>query len=510
MTVGELPLIKSCGGCGQACSKGQSCQSEESTSHELGTENSNDTFAVREGGKSPLLAAPEHVLSTLDKDGTRRWLKPRLSVGNWFRRRQALAYVLMVVFIAIPHLRIGGKPLIRLDIIAREFTFLGHTFLPTDTLLLALLMLSAMVGIVFLTTVMGRAWCGWACPQTVYIEFLFRPLDRLFEGTVGKGGKPKREMGFGLQALRFACYVVITSFLAHTFLAYFVGTEKLAEWLWGSPLEHPVAFLFMLATTVLLTYDFYYFREQTCMIACPYGRFQSVMLDKQSLIVAYDERRGEPRKKGKRLEADNAGDCFDCNRCVDVCPTGIDIRKGLQMECINCTQCIDACDDVMDKVGLPNGLIRFTSQEALSGKPWKFLRIRTIAYPILLCILLTGFGFAVSQKYSFDARVIRGKGAPFSMGLDGQAVNSFSLRIVNRSDQPQTYELEVVAPENVKLEVIEPESLKLAEGGSTLVPIQLRFPTLLTKGDGNEQVTLRITDRNASSHDLNFKVIGPR
>lgn len=505
MPVCELPVVKKCGGCSQSCSGG-GCATKKADLPGSSVEDkpqSNDVTGA-------LLAPPEHVLSTLDKDGTRRWLKPRLSIGDWFRRRQALAYILMIVFVVIPHLRISGKPLIRLDIVAREFTFLGHTFLPTDTLLLALLMLSAMVSIVFLTTVMGRAWCGWACPQTVYIEFLFRPLDRLFEGTIGKGGKPKRELGFGLQLLRFACYVVITSVLAHTFLAYFVGTEKLAEWLWGSPLNHPVAFAVMLVTTILLTYDFYFFREQTCMIACPYGRFQSVMLDRQSLIVAYDDQRGEPRLKGKRNEGSVAGDCFDCNRCVDVCPTGIDIRKGLQMECINCTQCIDACDDVMHKVGLPTGLIRYTSQEALSGRPWKLLRIRTVAYPILLCVLLTGFAFAVSQKYSFDARVIRGKGAPFSLGLDGKTVNSFSVRLVNRSDKPQVYDLQVINPDSIGLEIIEPERLKLAEGESTLVPIQLRFPGTLTTTDGNEKVTLQITDQSENKRELDFKVIGPR
>ena len=502
----ELPLADSeSSNCGGQCACGSPCAASI-----LATTDSSQSHSHSPEPSDALLAPEDQVLSTLDKDGSRRWMKPRISVGKWFRRRQILAYVLMVIFVAIPHLRISGKPLIRLDIIAREFTFLGHTFLPTDTLLLALLMLSAFVGIVFLTTVMGRAWCGWACPQTVYIEFLFRPLDRLFEGTVGKGGKAKRELGFAAQVLRFVCYVVITSFLAHTFLAYFVGTEKLAEWLWGSPLNHPVAFAFMLTTTVLLTYDFFYFREQTCMIACPYGRFQSVMLDRQSLIVAYDDKRGEPRKKGKRTATSNAGDCVDCNRCVTVCPTGIDIRDGLQMECINCTQCIDACDDVMDKVGLPTGLIRYTSQEALDGRPWKLLRIRTIAYPILLAVLLTGFAFAVASKYSFDARIIRGKGAPFSLNVDGNTTNSFSMRIVNRSSQSQSYELSVVSPDSVSLEIIEPQRLNLDTQQSALIPFQLQFPTSLTSGVGNKEVTLHVKDQSGNERDIQFRIIGPR
>ncbi|WP_233148191.1 cytochrome c oxidase accessory protein CcoG [Rhodopirellula sp. MGV] len=297
-----------------------------------------------------LLDAPDHVLSTLEKDGSRRWLRPKLAPGFWWHKRRIIAYMLMVIFVAIPHLQVNNKPLILLDIAARKFTIFGRTFLPTDTMLLALLILTVLFSIVLVTAVAGRVWCGWACPQTVYMEFLFRPIDRLFEGTKGKGGKPKKGMNGALQVARFAVYVVLCAFLAHTFLAYFVGVERLSEWVQRSPVEHPVPFFVMVFTVGLMLFDFMFFREQLCLIACPYGRFQSVMLDEQSMVVAYDHIRGEPRKKGKHAPDEKVGDCVDCNQCVVVCPTGIDIRKGLQMECINCTQCIDACDSVMEKV----------------------------------------------------------------------------------------------------------------------------------------------------------------
>ncbi|MEM9646593.1 MAG: cytochrome c oxidase accessory protein CcoG, partial [Planctomycetota bacterium] len=316
-----------------------------------------------------LISPPEHVLSTLERDGSRRWLHPKLSRGDLWKRRRVVAYVLMVVFVAVPHVRVVGRPLLLLDIAHREFTIFGKTFLPTDTLLLALLMLTVFVSIILVTAVAGRAWCGWACPQTVYMEFLFRPIDRIFEGRVGKGGTPKRELSAGKQFLRWAIYLVLCMFLAHTFLAYFVGPERLSDWMKSSPIEHPFAFFVMAGTTGLMMFDFLIFREQMCTIACPYGRFQSVMLDEQSLIVAYDTQRGEPRKKGKHLVGDGSGDCVDCNQCVVVCPTGIDIRQGLQMECINCTQCIDACNSVMDRVNSPRGLIRFSSQELMQRKP---------------------------------------------------------------------------------------------------------------------------------------------
>ncbi len=496
-----LPVFGDCKTVGANGCRGCSSQSLQVTRVEPGHE------LFESAG---LLPSPEHVLSTMERDGSRRWLRPKLSKGTWWHRRRLVAYVLMVVFVVVPHLKIWGKPLIRLDIAAREFTLLGHTFLPTDTLLLALAMLTAFISIVFITAVTGRAWCGWACPQTVYIEFLFRPIDRLFEGTKGKGGQPKQAMSVPRRIGRFVVYLLLVMFLAHTFLAYFVGPEKLAVWMRSTPYEHPSAFLVMAVTTGLLMYDFMIFREQTCLIACPYGRFQSVMLDEQSLIVAYDYTRGEPRKKGKHHSGGNAGHCVDCNQCVVVCPTGIDIRNGLQMECINCTQCIDACDDVMDKVGTPRGLIRYTSQDSLAQKARRLLRARTIIYPILLLGVLGGLVYAISTKYGFDARIIRGKGAPFTNIDRGIISNTFSLRLVNRTDVPQHYGLTIIEPAEAQLEIIDVSSVDLAPGATSLVPLSVRFPSSLTFGDGNEEIRLEVVDNSAHRHEVNFRVLGPR
>lgn len=498
---GGLQIISlDASGCGTPCSSG-AC-----TTGLCGSSRNNAMAMSRDG----FLDAPEHVLSTLEKDGSRRWLRPKLSKGSWWHLRRWVAYVLMVIFVIVPHLKISGKPLIRLDIVAREFTIFGYTFLPTDTLLLALVMLTALLGIVFVTAVTGRAWCGWACPQTVYIEFLFRPIDRLFEGTVGKGGQAKRKLPIWAEAARFVVYLLLTMFLAHTFLAFFVGPEKLAMWMRSSPAEHPAAFAVMAVTTGLLTYDFYYFREQTCLIACPYGRFQSVMLDKQSLIVAYDYNRGEPRKKGKHLPADNAGDCVDCNQCVVVCPTGIDIRNGLQMECINCTQCIDACDSVMEKVGSPKGLIRYSSQAALEKQPKRMLRARTIIYPLLLTVLMSGLLYAISTKSGFDARIIRGKGAPFTSVDRGIISNTFELRLVNRTDEVQQYTIEAVTPKSARINIMDDSKTVLQPGESVKVPMTIEFSAGLTFGDGNAPIVLRVSDKGSSTRDVSFELLGPR
>ncbi|KAA5545573.1 cytochrome c oxidase accessory protein CcoG [Roseiconus nitratireducens] len=462
------------------------------------------------GDAGPLLAPPEHVLSTLESDGSRRWLRPRLSQGRWWHRRRWVAYALIAFFVALPHFRIGGKPPILIDILNRQFIFLGHTFFPTDTLLLALLMLGVFVTIVASTAVTGRIWCGWACPQTVYMEYLFRPIDRLFEGTAGKGGKAKQRVTGWRAVARLAVYFVLCAVLAHTFLAYFVGTDNLAEWLFHSPIEHPIAFLVMAATTGLMLFDFLFFREQLCLIACPYGRFQSVMLDRNSLIVAYDRPRGEPRKKGKHVAGDGAGSCVDCFRCVDVCPTGIDIRDGLQMECINCTQCIDACDDVMDRVGEPRGLIRYSSQNAIDGKPQRLLRMRTILYPTLLAIVAVAFLAVLSTKYAFDARLIRNQGNPYYQTQSGQIANRFRLRLTNRTDQARTYQVVAVSPASANVSATREDQMRLEPTESHLVPITVAVDRIAIGGAGQVPVELKVVDDLGNERLLTARLLGPR
>jgi cytochrome c oxidase accessory protein FixG len=469
------------------------------------------TADVKATGHEALLPAPEHVLSTLERDGSRRWLYPKLAKGFWWYRRRILAYTLMCVFLLVPHIKIAGSPLFRIDLIQREFTFFGQTFYPTDTLLLALLILSAFISIVFITAVTGRAWCGWACPQTVYMEFLFRPIDRLFERTTGKGGKAKQPLSLPMKALRLGVYLLLSMVLAHTFLAYFVGPEKLSEWiLHSSPISHPTAFIVMTVATLLMTFDFYYFREQTCLIVCPYGRFQSVMLDRQSMIVAYDYNRGEPRVKGKRQEGDGKGDCVDCHQCTVVCPTGIDIRNGLQMECINCTQCIDACDAVMNKIGLPTGLIRYSSQAALEKKAKHILRARTIIYPLILVVLISGFFVALKLTSGFTANVTRGKGTVFTAVPPSQIMNRFNLKLTNRTTVDQQYSLTVISPDSATVDVIEEEQLLVQPREHASVTINVLFPAGLTTGKGMADGLLRVTDQNGLSRDVSFKLLGPK
>ena len=479
------------------------------------------TSSGKHSGES-LLRPEEHVLSTLEADGSRRWMFPRLSAGFFWSRRRYVAYVLMAVFIVIPYLRWNHKPLILLDITTRRFTIFGYTFLPTDTLLLALLMVTAFLTIFLSTALFGRVWCGWGCPQTVFMEFLFRPIDRLFQGTKGKGGKPKEKLSGAKWVARLLVYLVLCAFLANTFLAYFIGVERLAQWVRQSPFEHPIPFLVMATTTGLMMFDFVYFREQTCLIVCPYGRFQSVMLDRRSLIVSYDHARGEPRGRGRRTEvaidrsvgaernkeAGSKGDCVDCGMCVQVCPTGIDIRNGLQMECIHCAQCIDACNDVMTKLHMPTGLIRYSNQDAIEHKPSTLVRARLLIYPTALLLAMSAFTYIFLTKKDFDSKLFRNFGNSFSAGLNGYIDNSLKLNLTNRTDQEKIYQLEVLSPAEGRVQTIESGELRLAAEERRIVPLLISAP-FDRFADGRCKIQLRVSDSGGEERVLEYMLLGP-
>lgn len=384
----------------------------------------------------------ELVLPTLNADGTRRRIRPKLYEGRIYKRRLWVGWGLIGLFVALPFIRIGGLPAIFLDVASREFTFFGQTFFATDGVLLMLLMLSIFIGIIGLTALLGRAWCGWGCPQTVYMEFLFRPIERLFEG--GRNAQLKLdEKGGGWRRMaKNGVFLLLSVVVANVFLAYFVGVQTLGTWITSSPWDHPGGFLVMGTTAGLVFFNFAYFREQMCTVICPYARLQAALLDRDSLIIGYDDKRGEPRHKGKSRPGD--GDCVDCSACVVTCPTGIDIREGHQLECIACGQCVDACDSIMPRVKKPLGLIRYASQSTLAGGKSRVLRPRVIAYSLLILVLLSALVIVGSGRGGADVTVLRGIGAPFV--LEGDTVrNQVRVKIENRSSSPATFAIEVLA-----------------------------------------------------------------
>lgn len=452
-----------------------------------------------------MLTAPERVLPTLNNDGTRRWVRPRLAKGRYYRRRLILGWSLMVLFAALPFVSIHGKPAILLDILHWEFTLFGRTFLPTDGVLLMFLLLSIFVAVILLTALVGRVWCGWACPQTVYMEFLFRPIERLIEGDHREQARLDREGPNGRRVLKTVVFLLVSFVVGNVFLSYFVGVRALGHWMLGSPLAHPTAFAVMGATTGLVFFDFTYFREQMCTVICPYARLQSVLLDKKSLVVAYDVSRGEPRGKKGRAK----GDCVDCSLCVAVCPTGIDIRNGLQLECITCTQCMDACDGVMDKLRRPRGLIRYTTQDALETKRFSaksLLRTRIFIYPVLLVALLVALFFTASKRKDVEVSVLRGIGAPFVE--QGDLVrNHVRIKIRNRTDGEVAYTLSLVGADDSTL--IAPENpLHVAAGAQSTESVFVLAPRASFKA-GSRDVRFVVSDQKSVERVLPYKLLGP-
>jgi cytochrome c oxidase accessory protein FixG len=299
----------------------------------------------------------------------------------------------------------------------------------------------------------------------------------------------------------------VSAFLANTFLAYFVGWGQLLEWMTSSPTNHPLAFGIMLGTTLLMFFDFGWFREQTCILACPYGRFQSVLLDRNSLIVGYDTKRGEPRAKWRKKEERTAGDCIDCHLCVSTCPTGIDIREGLQMECIHCTQCIDACDEVMDRIGLDRGLIRYTSQAELESGTRRFFRPRVFIYTAILLVMFGAFTFTLAGKSSADVTVLRGLGAPFSTLQTGEISNQIRIKVANRTDEERSYTIELV--DASELGLVAPENPLVVGPGATEMTAAFITAPASAFTAGEAPVTIRVSDGVDFETEFDYRILGP-
>lgn len=394
------------------------------------------------------------TLSTSTTEGGRRWLYPEVIKGNWFWRRATVAYLLLFSLISGPFWEWNGHPLFLFDILNRNFIVFGVGFGPQDMNLLVLGILTFAVFIFAFTQVFGRLWCGWACPQTIFMEWIFRPLERLIEGSSSARKKLDESSDsvekIGKKTLKLGLFWVISFLIANVFLAYLIGKKELFKIVTDSPAEHWVGLSALLIFTTVFFFVFSRLRELACILICPYGRLQGTLQDRNSLAVAYDFVRGEPRGHRKTSVQNNLGDCIDCNWCVKVCPTGIDIRNGSQMECIQCTLCIDACDKVMDKVGKPTNLIGYFSENQIADKrPFK-LHMKGLAYFGIWVVLISLLATLLIRRTPIETVVMRtpgGTGISMSMG---QIANLYNFELINKTFENQKIE---IRPENKDFEI---------------------------------------------------------
>lgn len=401
--------------------------------------------------------------TTFSKEGKRVWLFPKMPKGKLYNIRRIIAWALLVFFYVAPFLKFRGEPLIFLNFLERKFVLFGNTFYPQDFHLLVLAIIALVVFIVLFTVVYGRIFCGWVCPQTVFLEFLYRPIEYLIDGDSSQQKKMANQEMDATKALKrilkHGIYLIISFFTILTFMAYVIGTGEVGQMLKGWPIEGFGILMGVLAFTGAHYFVFAWFREQVCTMICPYGRLQGVMLDVNTILVAYDYKRGEPRGKGGN---GHYGDCINCRKCVAVCPTGIDIRNGTQLECINCTACIDACNSVMSVMNRPSGLIRFASEKSISeGQKVRF-NARVIAYSLVLFSLLVLITYLFTVRGSFETNIIRSQGTMFQEYGPDSYSNLYNLELVNKTNSEIKVALKLLSPEGEV--IVMGDSLKAGKG----------------------------------------------
>jgi len=385
-------------------------------------------------------------LATVDAKGNRIWIYPKKPKGSFHNQRIIVSIVLLAMLFSGPFIQIGGQPMLLMNFFERKFIIFGTHFWPQDLYIFAIATITFFVFIILFTAAFGRVWCGWACPQTIFMEMVFRKIEYWIEGDANKKRKldeaPWNREKIIKKGSKHLIFIFFSLVISHLVMAYLIGTDEVKQVVSSPPTENISGFVGLLFFSGIFYWVFAYFREQVCTTVCPYGRLQGVLLNKDSLGVAYDFLRGEKRGKLKkgRVQEDK-GDCIDCKLCVHACPTGIDIRNGTQLECVNCTACIDACDEVMTKIDKPKGLIRISSYNSILSGAQKLFTTRIVAYTAVLVLLMTLLSFLIASRNEVDITVLRVPGQLYQKQEDGYFTNLYNIQFINKTFKPISLEV---------------------------------------------------------------------
>jgi cytochrome c oxidase accessory protein FixG len=453
-------------------------------------------------------------ITTVEDDGSRKWIFAKKPKGSFYNKRTVASILYLIVFFGLPWIQYHGEPFFMLNVVQRKFIIFGLHFGVQDLIVFGLAMLTGVVFIVLFTVIFGRLFCGWACPQTIFMEMVFRKIEYWIDGDMQQQRNlAKSEWNsekIRKRVIKYVIFFFLSFLIANTFLSYIIGLPELKKIITEPVSEHIIGLMAILLFTGAFFAVYAFLREQICIVACPYGRLQGVMLDKNSIVVAYDYIRGEPRGKMKKEETKPLGDCIDCKACVHVCPTGIDIRNGTQLECVNCTACIDACDDIMIKVNKPTGLIRYASENNIAkGTKLKFSG-RIIAYTLVLLALLTLLIFTFVNHSVVDASILRTPGQFYQENPDGTISNLYNFKVANKQNKVMDIKFEldhhagsikivgndkividagsekqgqlfIIMPQNVKMEKKQKLKIKLMNNGEEIETISTTFMAPVTE-----------------------------
>ena len=455
-------------------------------------------------------------LSTVDSKGKRVWVYPKKPQGRFHTYRIVVAIILLALLFMGPFVKVGGQPLMLFNIFQRKFIIFGTPFWPQDFHLFALAFISFVVFIVLFTVVFGRMWCGWACPQTIFMEMVFRKIEYLIEGDANKQRR-LAQMPWNTEKIlkkvsKHALFILISLVISHLVMAYLIGIDQTKELVSHSPAKNLSGFIALMFFTFLFYMVFAFLREQVCVAVCPYGRLQGVFLGENSMAVMYDWVRGEPRgklKKNQETPEGQSGDCIDCKRCVHVCPTGIDIRNGTQLECVNCTACMDACDYVMERIDRPKGLIRLASYRSIKDGIKNLINSRVIGYSVILLLLISLQVYLLTTRIPVETTIVRVPGMLYQEQENNMVSNLYNIQFVNKTFEKKDIKLRLEDIDGGLIKRVGDESLEVPANGNIEGVFFIEIPRSRINSAKTSLVIEIIDENNEVIDKVKTSFLGP-